>query len=479
MNTFSYIVHKLHSSSDEQYHFDLTNLSINNRSAYMALDISNTMKRFGHPFSCNLIQNMIFQLRGNRREISPGGLNKFEHFKMIEHLSFISDDVKKHVRMMHILSQRHYSALCKFAYTFKLKRAPIIMQTDLYLNDLNQKQRNVITIFQHNCRYLFSITDLNKIVESSVCNSPYFISEPLPVKNPYNNLPFSKSDLYNIYFQIKDRLIRTPEVLYKFFLSNFNLTDFQRNNQVLIRNKYINQFVENEDESTLVDYILNMLTYDARIKIDPDFPDNTLVLIFKPYLRLYLEMNYSFDCTIRHRAKCLLINKLNVFHLHNPQFGRRIFKIKNKRVIGAMTYNTDYIEFSKRSPIQPPFLETHTIFNEDFHHVHDVHIQDVSDDDDDTEPEPEPEPDSDDEPDPDHEPEPIELNNQVEVEEYNDISDQEMSLADGTEFRDLVANVYGDNIQHFNDPFIHGNDTIDYFDIDTDFDEEDEEMYDP
>jgi hypothetical protein len=108
-----------------------------------------------------------------------------------------------------------------------------------------------------------------------------------------------------------------------------------------------------------------------------------------------------------------------------------------------------------------------------------MHIQDVSDDDDEPEPEPEPEPDSDDEPDPDHELEPIELNNQVEVEEYNEISDQEISLADGTEFRDLAANVYLDNLQHFNAPFIHGNETIDYFDIDTDFDEEDEEMYDP
>ena len=139
-----------------------------------------------------------------------------------------------------------------------------------------------------------------------------------------------------------------------------------------------------------------------------------------------------------------------------------------------MTYNTDYIEFNTRSPVQPPFLETHTIFNAEYHHVHDMHIQDDTFDSDD-EPELEVEP----EPELEVEPEPIELNNQVEVEEYNEISDQEMSLADGNEFRDLAANVYRDNLQHFNAPFIHGNETIDYFDIDTDFDEEDEEMYDP
>ena len=58
MNTFSYIVHKLHSLSDEQYHFDLTNLSMNNRAAYMKMDIDNAIKHFGTHSSSNLIQHM-------------------------------------------------------------------------------------------------------------------------------------------------------------------------------------------------------------------------------------------------------------------------------------------------------------------------------------------------------------------------------------------------------------------------------------
>lgn len=458
MNTYSYIVHKLHSSSDEQYHFDVTNLSMNNKSAYMALDINNTINRFGHPFSCNLVQNMIFNISSYQSGKKTGWLNKFEHFKMVEHLSFVTEDVKKHVKQIHIRSQRHYYALCKFAFLFKLKRAPVIMQTDLYLNELNSQQRNVITILQHNCRYLFSITDLNKIVETSVCHSPYFISEPMPVKNPYNNVPFSKSDLYNIYFQIADRLIRTPEVLYQFFLSNFNLTDFQRNNQVLIRQKYLNRFIDNEDEATLVDYIFNMLTYDQRIQIDPHFPDDMLVRIFKPYLRLYLEMNYSFDCTVRHRARCLLINKLNVFHLHNPQFGRRLCKIKNRRVIGVMTYNSDHIEFSKRNAVQPPFLETHTIFNEDNHHIHEPRVVDdvAAEDDSDDEPDPEPEPDN--------------------LDTDDEESLRAMSIVDDEEFRELAGNVDGDNLQYINEP---GFANIEYLNIESDFDEENEELYDP
>jgi hypothetical protein len=175
---------------------------------------------------------------------------------MVSGLTFISDEVKKYITNLHIRSQRHYSTLSRFAHIFKMKRAPIIMNTDLYLNELRITDRNVIVLLQNNYRYLFAITDLNKIIETSLCNSPYFISEPIHIKNPYNKMPFSKSDLYNIYFQIKDRLMRTPDILYQFFLSNFNLTKFKRNNQVLIREKYIHRFIENEDKETLSDNII-------------------------------------------------------------------------------------------------------------------------------------------------------------------------------------------------------------------------------
>ena len=44
---------------------------------------------------------------------------------------------------------------------------------------------------------------LKKIVQKSLSNSDEMYSDPLPIKNPYNNLPFSKSNLYTLYFFIK------------------------------------------------------------------------------------------------------------------------------------------------------------------------------------------------------------------------------------------------------------------------------------
>ena len=475
MNTFSYIVHKLHSLSDEQYHFDLTNLSMNNRAAYMKMDIDNAIKQFGTHSSSNLVQHMIFHIKNSNNPSPIGILTKFEHFSMVSGLSFISDEVKKYIANLHIRSQRHYTALCRFAHIFKVKCARIIMNTDLYLNELRITDRNVIVLLHHNCRYLFTITDLNKIIETSLCNSPYFISEPIPVKNPYNKMPFSKSDLYNIYFQIKDRLMRTPEILYQFFLSNFNLTKFKRDNQVLIREKYIHRFIENEDQETLVDYIYNALSFNTQIKIDDDFPEDELVRIFKPYLRLYLEMNYSIDSSVRHRSKCLLMHKLHIFHMHNPQFGRRLYRLKNKRVIGEAVFNVDHVTFKRPRDDAASFLSSHTTLHSesDDYQTQNSHIHFINED----EFEDEDEAEFDDEDDT-----VVAEENAAELtpsdnEQHADENDDAEQNSDD-EFSALARSVYSDvrtRHEQFALPIL---DNVS-FDFDSELEEENEDMYDP
>lgn len=435
------------------------------------MDIDNAIKQFGTHSSSNLVQHMIFHIK-NRNNPSPTGiLTKFEHFSMVIGLTFISDEVKKYIANLHIRGQRHYSALCRFAHIFKVKRAPIIMNTDLYLNELRITDRNVIVLLQNNCRYLFAITDLNKIIETSLCNSPYFISEPIPIKNPYNKMPFSKSDLYNIYFQIKDRLMRTPDILYQFFLSNFNLTKFKRNNQVLIREKYIHRFIENEDQETLVDYIHNVLSFNTNINIDDDFPDDELVRIFKPYLRLYLEMNYSIDSSVRHRSKCLLMHKLHIFHMHNPQFGRRLYRLKNKRVVGETMFNSDHVIFKRVRDDAASFLTSHaTLMTEnDDYHTQNSHIHFINEDEDDEE-----EAEFDD--DTLVEENAAELT-QSDIEQNADENEDAEQNSDD-EFSALARSVYSDvrtRHEQFALPIIDN----ESFDFDSEFEEENEDMYDP
>jgi hypothetical protein len=395
---------------------------------------------------------------------------------MVSGLTFISDEVKKYITTLHIRSQRHYSALCRFAHIFKVKHAPIIMNTDLYLNELRITDRNVIVLLQNNYRYLFAITDLNKIIETSLCNSPYFISEPIPIKNPYNKMPFSKSDLYNIYFQIKDRLMRTPDILYQFFLSNFNLNKFKRNNQVLIREKYIHRFIENEDKETQLDYIYNVLSFNTNIKIDDDFPDDDLVRIFKPYLRLYLEMNYSIDSSVRHRSKCLLMHKLHIFHMHNPQFGRRLYKVKNKRVVGEATFNCDHVTFKRVRDDAAGFMTSHATLrseNDDYH-TQNSHIHFINEDEFDDESEAEFDDDT------------VAQENAAELtpsdidqlEQENDDAQHNGDENSDDEFNELARNVYSD-VTHRHHQFALPIIDNESYDFDSELEEENEDMYDP
>ena len=282
MNTFSLIANKLNSSdSDTLYNFDLTGTcTLKEVSDHYKTDFDNTINNNDIIYTsskCNFISLMLFKLihkydiqlidknmNGilitNTYDINDfNKLSKFQFFKMINDITFIPKDVRTYINSLYIRSQRHYNAFCRLAYHFKFKRSPVIINTDLYLAKLSSDNPNVITILHNKQRYLFNITDLIKIITSSLSNSPYFVSEPLACKNPYNNLPFTIADLYNIYFQVKLRIIKMPILLYQFFLCNFNLTVFQRNNRTLIRETYIRQIINNEDKDVLLDYIYDNL----------------------------------------------------------------------------------------------------------------------------------------------------------------------------------------------------------------------------
>ena len=119
--------------------------------------------------------------------------------------------------------QKTYNTLNRFVYNYKFKKTKIVVNTDMGLNELNENDKNVICIIDNNSKYLFHVNDLIKMINVSLTNSYLFFSEPKSVKNPYNNLPFNKSTLYNIYFHIRYKTDYYPELLFKFFECNFNI----------------------------------------------------------------------------------------------------------------------------------------------------------------------------------------------------------------------------------------------------------------
>jgi hypothetical protein len=253
--------------------------------------------------------------------------------------------------------QKTYYAFSRLAFIYKYKKSSTSVTTDMCLNDITINDKNVLCIYHVNSRYLFNVNDLLKIITTSLTNSYMLFSQPLPSKNPYNNLPFTKPNLYNIYFFIKFNTHIYNDLFFKFFDCGFNLSSFYHKYEYLLRENIIKNIVKNSSEGVLVQEIKNMINSynkkNKKILIHDEFPKKRLVQIMKPYLLLYLQSYYSFVPTIQNNTGILLNRKLKKFQKFNPRFGRKIYKLEFK-----------YENFKKKSFIKSyEFIDKHIPFN--------------------------------------------------------------------------------------------------------------------
>lgn len=275
---------------------------------------------------------------------------------------FISQHDKEHVINFIQSTQKHYHALNKFAFICKYNRASSGCSTDMYMNPIYENDKNTITILQENTKYTFTFSDLNKIINKSLCNHFDFYAEPNPIKNPYNNIPFSKSNLYTIYFAIKKSNFMISSVFHNFFLSNFSLAYFINKFEYQLRNKYIENtcnlqndnldVIESDDDNPIYDDIIEMInTYNSgnsenKITINTNISQKIIVDIFKPYLNLYYRNIHSMTTVDQNKYFVYYQYMLKQFNIFNPAFGRKITKrypFQTNKV--KITYNTEHIKF--------------------------------------------------------------------------------------------------------------------------------------
>jgi hypothetical protein len=309
--------------------------------------------------------------------------NKYK--KLSETLEgFLLNDKQKQEEFINYfyIIQKTYNTLNRFMYNYKFKKTKIVVNTDMGLNELNETDKNVISIIDNNSKYLFHVNDLIKIINVSLTNSYLFFSEPKSVKNPYNNLPFNKSTLYNIYFYIRYKTDYYPELLFKFFECNFSLTKFKFLNENLLREYTIENYVYKSPSNIIEVDIKQMITNfnlqceKARIKnrilINEDFPINKLVSIMKPYLFLYCKALYSFHPQIKKQYYDFFKLSMLRFNKFNPQFGRKRYKILyktnklfKKRICGKETVFDDRcVNFYDNENDNQIFLSDHLKYDE-------------------------------------------------------------------------------------------------------------------
>jgi len=252
---------------------------------------------------------------------------KMSHFKTTLDNRFIIDEIREDFVQVFTKIQKTYHILNLFAFRYKLKKAVLQVKSDMYLNPIELGSPRVICIYQNNSKYLFTCSDLVNIINNSLGHNIELFSDPLTIKNPYSNIPFSKSILYTIYFFMKNQSFIIPELFHAFFLCNFNLSDFSINNEVILREYALNEFFNKSSINLMYREIKLMISnspHKRRLIIHPKFPRDALVKALKPILRHYFDAYYSLNKAKRSIGIAKWKMKLENFVNNNPQFGRRM-----------------------------------------------------------------------------------------------------------------------------------------------------------
>jgi hypothetical protein len=265
--------------------------------------------------------------------------------------------------------QRKLLALYKFKQICLIKtNKSLNEQIDLNFNPISSLNSNhYITLIHNKHKSQFSIFDLIRIINSSLSYEVNFFPEPKKIKNPWDNKPFSISNLYNIYFFIKKSNIPMSTLFSRFFESNFDIRHFENYNQFIIKN-YSIENCHLLTDSRKISYIRSIIsTYNRKniksnnnFNIDKKFPPKRLIKVMGKFIKPYLMANYSYESDIRIKYRMKLNKLLREFKKQNPLFGRKIssFSIRKIYYISRLIYEEKqciFLPFNSYIP-KPEFI---------------------------------------------------------------------------------------------------------------------------
>jgi hypothetical protein len=234
---------------------------------------------------------------------------------------------------------KHYSrcrrierAFVRLLHRWRLHKYPIAVQTDLYMTPLlsPQEDAHVVILFQNERQYYFSLHDLAHTMLEAITHHDGLFSAPLAIKNPYTNVPFTKTDLFHMFLTARRVGFPMPSLLSQFFRCECNVFLFRRKFEPVLRTEAIAKFISTASVNELYPDVLDMLyrhNMSTRIAPDVRFPKSKFVDRMRPFLRLFFVEMYSLDTNERTHAHYRLRSQLLEFSRKHPDFGKRMPRI--------------------------------------------------------------------------------------------------------------------------------------------------------
>lgn len=256
--------------------------------------------------------------------------NKFEVFNRFNNSELYSTYDKNIFNTVFYKSQmihRHYRNLYQ---KYKIKKAvKYDCLTTLQLEPLYLlKNEKVLDILHENTIYKFAIFDILKIIRNSLLEHDNFFNNPKFPKNPYNNIPFTKENLYYIYSYMKTINYRVPALFERFIVSNCNIKRFHRDNELFIRHNSICDYPNQLSIDTLYEEIVLFLRGFMlnTIYLHIGFPKKEVVDKCIHLLRLFWHSQYEFTNMQRTYYRGKLYIQMDNFIKNIGNFGRIIIK---------------------------------------------------------------------------------------------------------------------------------------------------------
>ena len=216
-------------------------------------------------------------------KINKSNFIKYKFFALKNHIFSNSELADSHSIDIFCKIQKTYMTLLRFFNMIYFKRKQFTNTTlvDLNFNELStHPDKYKITLIINNIKQQFYIFDLIRIINACLSYDYNFFPEPRYIKNPWDNSKMSLSNIYNIYFFIKNmKNITMPILFYRFFQSNLDLSHYLDHNQFIIKDYIIKNYKNFTDDQT-IKYIKKMIHSYNRSKgpsnnivIDYLFPD--------------------------------------------------------------------------------------------------------------------------------------------------------------------------------------------------------------
>ena len=260
---------------------------------------------------------------------------KYTTIKLIIQNNFIIE--KERAKLFEIISenQKLYLILCRIINKYKyVKSKTYDNDYDLHGENLSEfPSGQKITLFHENMKYVFKLTNIVSIITHSLSKCESFFVESEQIKNPYTNMPFNISTLYNIYFTIKRTCINMPILFEMYFKCGFCIQKFKTTYEPYILDEYIKGYCKDLTPNLLCTLCYEILQKYKRASrklrefhFDSRYPKDIMVKKMKPIIQKYLFVKHSQNQGYRFECERNIIRDLGTLITNDKDFGKLVVK---------------------------------------------------------------------------------------------------------------------------------------------------------